>query len=735
MADDVMAPPTPDASQLPAASGQNPMQQPAAQPPGPPSADQQHSWLGRGIRHIASALEGQEVSYQPDPNTGEAKEVVSPRKPGGLFRDILLGAIAGGAAGSPQKGQYSSGAAGLFKGAQAAMSAQQGRQQQAQQQAQGQAQKQKALNDQKAAQDKADQQAAATVAATTVNNLNYGKHIDMHSPENIQRHNLASDTVKNAALKQAGGTVPVIPGADGQDINGKAGNGPELMKMFNNDPSLMQGPEGFHRIPILHFDTTDMDHAPGKGYASGGKDVDPNEHVSVSFIDVPNASWGKNVQLTKGQVNDIAGTQLAQGKNTDSVTTTLGSLFSLGLKNTQELNAQHAEETRGPKDANEYERMKSELAGIKAKGDNATASEKRMLANRQPILDAYQTTPKNVTPEQDKIVTRQLEEKLKTGNISPEERTDLVTRQQEAKLQGIPSEIQSQVGKPPVPAQFPKGEDDQAYINLNKMWGKNAQKMKTQESTAGANIRVSAFGEVPSNVVDTKTGNMSIMTRDEIAQHVKEEPGRYLLATQDGIKVLSKQAAIGDIEYNLDNTRKTIGALDNLDAGTRMKLIASLRSPNPDEALKTFMTSEARSLSDPKVQDAIIALTSMAENVMLLRSVQGVGGAGSDMMRHALMDLVPSGASPSKGYANKQLDVLAGTLKRLKAGVPTTGVPAAQNSPATTPEAPDNTTDNKLPPVPQGFVRFKDSRGGYHDIPPAQLDAARKRDPKLTVLQ
>lgn len=383
--EDVMAPPTPDASQLPAAGGVNPGA-PQVTPPNPnPSADQHHSWLGRGIRHIASALEGQQVSYEPDPTTGEAKEVVTPRKPGGVFRDMILGAIAGGAAGGTGKGQQPNGAAGFFQGFQGAHKSQQDQQDKAQADAQGLAQRQKAQADQKAVQDKADQQTAAGIATNFVSDLNYGKNIDIHDHASVQRHNISGDIVSSEA-KKLGGVEPVIPDANGRDINGKSGNGPELMKMFNSDPTIMQAPEGFHRVPVFHFDTTGMDHEEGKGYSQDGKDVDPNDHVSVSFIDVPTTAWGKNVTLTKGNVNDVAGSQIAQGKDSDSVTTSFGSLFSLKLKNAKDLNAQHADLISGPKNDDDAEAMAGKIAAINA-DPNSSPAEKRWAKVKTNILD------------------------------------------------------------------------------------------------------------------------------------------------------------------------------------------------------------------------------------------------------------------------------------------------------------------------------------------------------------
>ena len=126
-----------------------------------------------------------------------------------------------------------------------------------------------------------------------------------------------------------------------------------------------------------------------------------------------------------------------------------------------------------------------------------------------------------------------------------------------------------------------------------------------------------------------------------------------------------------------------------MDAGTRMKLAIALRDTDPHSSISTFLQSEAGQTLSEKQQDAVIALNSMAENVMLLRAVQGVGGAGSDMMRNALINLIPSGKTPSKGYAAKQLSTVQRTLDQLKTGVPTVGrqsnQPVGGNKPAPPP--------------------------------------------------
>src|SRR3954464_54492 len=75
----------PDVSNLPAVT-----RPPMAPPQGDP-VNTRHSLIGRAIEHAAHAIEGKQVvGYQPDAN-GDLQTVVGPRKPGGIFRDILIG--------------------------------------------------------------------------------------------------------------------------------------------------------------------------------------------------------------------------------------------------------------------------------------------------------------------------------------------------------------------------------------------------------------------------------------------------------------------------------------------------------------------------------------------------------------------------------------------------------------------------------------------------------------------
>lgn len=667
----------PDVSEAPMSAPQSPMATPAAQAPGS-APDQQHNFLGRAVRHIAASLEGNSISYQSDPTTGEVQEVQSPTKPGSFFRNLLLGAAIGGAAGanSPNKQSALSGAS---LGGAAALQQQNALQERQKQQALEKSQRLKNLADANQAKQKEADIQAQTTALGNISVLTHDHMANLHDPKQVDSYNNSSQIVLSALKDKAGARPAQVIGPDGTDLNAKPDNGGDLLAMFNKDPeSVMKAPDGWHRSVITTVDTKGLQQKNGQWVDGSGKPADLADRTTFHLLDIPAAKWGQSLTLPKGSINDVAGAKLMSGKDSDTATTTVGQMMSLRLKNLKDLNASVAEMHAPPKDLEEARSWKSWIDSVD-KDPNASEADKRRAEVKRPMVESRLSQEegkpdKPLTAEQDKLQTRNLEKKLTAGTLTPDERTDLIARQQEGKLNGVDSGIASQVGKPPVPSQFPKGENDPAFQAADKTWGKKVTALQTAKGTAGMQLRVQAFEDVPYNVVDTKSGNMAVMTRGELAAAQKQNPGQYLLATQDGLKVMGKQAAIKDIEFNLGNTEKSIGALDNLDTATRAKLAIALRSPDPHSALATLTTSEAKAFSDPKQQDAMIALTSMAENVMLLRSVQGVGGAGSDMMRHALADLVPNATTPSKGYALKQLKVLRRTLDQLKTGVPTTGV-------------------------------------------------------------
>jgi len=647
-------------------------QVPPASPAQGPPQDLHSTLVGKVFKHVKNALEGTQTQYVPDTTpdgapTGQVRPVQVPRKPGGIFRDILGGMLTGMAAGASP--DHPSGAAGLGLGYVAAQNRVQQQDSQQRQRAQQQVAAQKAVGDQAAQTKQQNDLAAGAVAQQTMNVLHLGHNIGLHDDQEIDQHNNSMDVVKNEALK-AGGQLAQV------DENGKPGNGPALMAAFNKDPKLMQGPDGFHRIPFVSYDTNGLEHKDGQWKEKDGSAPDWNKRASVSLVDLPNAAWNKQVVIPRKSANDVAGREISPGKPTDSVSSTFGGLFSLGLKNIGQMNAEREERERGPADEKEAESWVA--AGDTADKDSTNFDQIQKRATKgQAFLDAKAGTNlagKAPTATGQKILKQNLEKALDDGSIKDPDRATLAQMEKDEAVKGVPGDIIAAIGDKPVPAEYPLGRKDPQYKADAKLWGDASLNKKTALSASQGLARYQMLGRIRAyNVVDTESGQMTEMNANQLADASEKTPGKFVLATQDGTKTMGKQAAVKDIQYNLDNTKAKIDALDDMDAATRAKLAVALRDTDPHSALTAFIQSGAGQTLNDKQQDAVIALNSMAENIMLLRAVQGIGGAGSDMMRNALINLVPSGKTPSKGYAQKQLSTVQRTLDQLKTGIPTVG--------------------------------------------------------------
>lgn len=359
--------------------------QPQAQPQQPtqqtpqqtqPTPEQQvqahHSAVGQAISHYARALEGKQVVYNTDPTTGDVTSQVVPRKAGGFFRDILLGAISGEVAAS-QPIQHASGAAGFARGF---MGAQQGLQQQ-----QDTRQKQAQAKGAEIQQMNARQLAAASVAHDTVTSLDLGHNLNFHNPDELDQYNASVNAVKDQAMKVGGQLVALPNGIE----NGKVGNAPLLLAAVNQDPSLMQAPEGYHRVPFIIHDPGELEH---DGTNWKGK-ADWNGQATVFLVDIPNESWGKSVSLPNKTWNAAAGRQLTKGDPNANATSTFGSLFAVGLKNKQDLIAARNERERGPKDENEAQSWKSAAADADPNSPNYALIQSRAKKG-QAFMDAQE---------------------------------------------------------------------------------------------------------------------------------------------------------------------------------------------------------------------------------------------------------------------------------------------------------------------------------------------------------
>lgn len=178
-------------------------------------------------------------------------------------------------------------------------------------------------------------------------------------------------------------------------------------------------------------------------------------------------------------------------------------------------------------------------------------------------------------------------------------------------------------------------------------------------------IRMEGLGntrEYP--VINKTTQQLEMRSASEINSH----PGDFAPAGA-GASAMSKQAIFQDLHYNINTARSAIAGLDSLDAGTRAQLSYALKHTDPRSAIQTFLSGSAATTMTPQQQEAVQSLALLSENAMTLRSVAGMG-QGSEDLRSAILATLPSGKSPSKEYAQHQLDKFEQVVGRLEGGVP-----------------------------------------------------------------
>jgi hypothetical protein len=463
-------------------SGQPTVQQPTqAQPTPDQQVQAHHSAIGQAITHFAHALEGKQVNYVTDPTTGDVTSVVQPRRPGGFFRDLLLGAIAGGAAASEKVPEGSGGLVGLTRGAQAGL--QVGPQEQVRRYS---AAMQKGKEVQQASARQLEQ---AAIADDTVSSLNLGHFVGVHSAQELNQYNSSVNTVKDQALNNGGQLAHL----DGTVKNGEKGNGPAMMALVTAHPDIMVGPDGMHRAVFITHDLPDgTSHDGEKWTDADGQHPDWNANATVTLVDIPSAIWGKSLSLPNKTWNSAAGREIAKGDPDKTSQGTFGSLFSLGLRSKKDILAARTERERGPKDEDE---ATSWVAA--AEDADKTSPDYAQIQSRskkgQAFLDAT-------------AAEKEAEKKTKTPLVdSPEKARAALTDAQLA----LQNAQRANPKDPDIPVLQQAVKDaQQRYSDQSKSATDIAAKKKSDELQAQRVIENGDLGTAAKNVVDDNLAQM-----------------------------------------------------------------------------------------------------------------------------------------------------------------------------------------------------------------------------------
>jgi hypothetical protein len=186
------------------------------------------------------------------------------------------------------------------------------------------------------------------------------------------------------------------------------------------------------------------------------------------------------------------------------------------------------------------------------------------------------------------------------------------------------------------------------------------------------------------------------------AAHPGTKP-RYEPLAQ-GLNTLAKDAQFTEMEQALKANRAAL-----IDAGDKLsspaQAMISYVTQHPEGGLGTLMNGQALYLLSPKEQQLVITRGRLAENILSLRNVAGMG-QGSESMRAAITAMVPTGVAPLK-FSLGQLDAIGSTVSSLK-----TGLGNARNTPAVLPGVGSDMIPAQVPGQAPGQIH-RAQRGAF----------------------
>jgi hypothetical protein len=206
-----------------------------------------------------------------------------------------------------------------------------------------------------------------------------------------------------------------------------------------------------------------------------------------------------------------------------------------------------------------------------------------------------------------------------------------------------------------------------------------------RRASIAANVRAQAFAKTREyGVIDSDTGGL-VMLSPEI---INQSPGRYAPASQ-AIQVKNRMAIFSELDYTSGQVNKSIAELPEtgFDAKARAQIAGVLRDTDPRSALSAFLNSAiADTLSDSQVA-YVTGLVSLQESAMSLRSLAGMG-QGSDQLRAAIVRMLPGSGTPSKKYAQRQMELFTGEVNALRTSLPKLGTGGGKKTALSSSEPP-----------------------------------------------
>jgi len=206
-------------------------------------------------------------------------------------------------------------------------------------------------------------------------------------------------------------------------------------------------------------------------------------------------------------------------------------------------------------------------------------------------------------------------------------------------------------------------EDKEAVFTGLNAYGLSEKDKERLAGIRGASYAAAKAANTPISVID-ETGESTFVTQLEVARN----PGKFA-APGEGEKIAARESVHESLRANLGALDKDLDKLPNgLDTETQAMVALALKTENPG-LLETLMVNKVKSGASDEVLRYITDIKAATEDILVLRNVGGMG-QGSDMMRNAMMRLVPGAGSSSVKEAKMQMSAANRTIDALFKGRP-----------------------------------------------------------------
>lgn len=208
-------------------------------------------------------------------------------------------------------------------------------------------------------------------------------------------------------------------------------------------------------------------------------------------------------------------------------------------------------------------------------------------------------------------------------------------------------------------------KDDEAAVLL----GLNAQGLSDKQKQRLQAIRGESYARSRAvytfkNVVNKQTGEVSEVSAVDMARN----PGLYSGASEQE-KISMRDAVHEGLTVNFKALGDSMDKLPNgLDTETQATIKMALRSDDPG-VLETLLVNKIKQNAPDEVLQYLTNIKMTQEDILTMRTVGGMG-QGSDMMRHAIMAVVPGPGTSSVKEGKMQLAAAKRTMEALFSGRP-----------------------------------------------------------------